>query len=77
VSFDAATATGKLSYKRSVLVTKHAFDNTLSGAKAVEQNEFPAIEYAANPELPFSVEFVTPRTVRIRVEQRPAVPQAA
>lgn len=71
VSFDAATASGKLSYKRSVLVTKHAFDNTLSGAKTVEQNEFPAIEYAANPELPFSVEFVTPRTIRIRASSGP------
>ena len=71
VSFDAATASGKLSYKRSVLVTKHAFDNTLAGTKNVEQNEFPAIEYAANPELPFSIEFVTPRTVRIRASSGP------
>jgi alpha-D-xyloside xylohydrolase len=77
VSFDAATATGKLSYKRSVLVTKHAFDNTLSGTKPVEQNEFPAIEYAANPELPFSVEFVTPRTVRIRASSGPQFHKAA
>jgi alpha-D-xyloside xylohydrolase len=77
VSFDAATATGKLSYKRSALVTKHAFDNTLSGAKAVEQNEFPAIEYAANPEQPFSVEFVTPRTVRLRISSGPQFHKSA
>jgi len=77
VSFDPATGSGKLSYKRSVLVTKHAFDNTLSGPKAVEQNEFPAIEYAANPELPFSVEFVTPRTVRIRASSGPQFHKAA
>jgi alpha-D-xyloside xylohydrolase len=70
-SFDPATASGKLTFQRSVLVTKHAFDNTLSGPKNVEQNEFPAIEYAANPGLPFSVEFVTPRTVRIRASSGP------
>jgi alpha-D-xyloside xylohydrolase len=71
VAFDATSATGKLSYQRSVLVTKHAFNNTLFGAKSVEQNEFPAIEYAANPELPFSVEFVTPRTIRLRATSGP------
>jgi alpha-D-xyloside xylohydrolase len=70
-SFDPASASGKLTFQRSVLVTKHAFDNTLFGAKAVEQNEFPAIEYAANPEQPFSVEFVTPRTVRLRISSGP------
>jgi alpha-D-xyloside xylohydrolase len=67
VSFDPASASGKLTFQRSVLVTKHAFDNTLSGPKNVEQNEFPPIEYAANPEQSFSVEFVTPRAVRLRI----------
>jgi alpha-D-xyloside xylohydrolase len=70
-SFDTATASGKLAFQRSVFVTKHAFDNTLSGPKQVEQNEFPAIEYAANPEQPFAVEFVTPRTVRLRISSGP------
>lgn len=70
-SFDPATASGKLTFQRAVFVTKHAFDNTLSGPKNVEQNEFPAIEYAANPEQPFSVEFVTPRTVRVRISSGP------
>ena len=39
-AFDPATASGKLTFQRSVLATKHAFDNTLSGPKNVEQNEF-------------------------------------
>jgi hypothetical protein len=42
VSFAAATALGKLSYQRSVLVTNHAFNNTLLGAKTGAQNEFSA-----------------------------------
>lgn len=76
-SFDATSATGKLSYQRSALVTKHAFDNTLSGPKNVEQNEFPAIEYAANPEQAFAIEFVTPRTVRVRISSGPQFHKSA
>src|ERR1035437_7438587 len=70
--FDPATGAGKVKYQRHMRTTAHAFDNTLSAVKPSPGNEFPEIEYAADPSLPFSVEFVTPRTVRIRMATGPA-----
>lgn len=69
--FDPATGTGKVAYERNTRVTAHAFDNTLSALKPSPGNEFPEVEYEANPSLPFSLEFVTPRTVRIRMASGP------
>ena len=66
-NFDPATGTGKLTYQRSQYYTRQAFDNMLAVLKPVEANEFPANEYEANPSLPFSIEFVTPRTLRIHL----------
>ena len=66
--FDPATAEGRVIWKRHRFATRHAFDNTLAGLRPMENNEFPDIEYAAHPELPFSLDFVTPRTVRIRMK---------
>jgi len=74
--FDPATGAGKVKYQRQMRTTAHAFDNTLSAVKASPGNEFPEIEYAADPSLPFSVEFVTPRTVRIRMATGPAGKEA-
>ena len=52
---------------------RHAFDNDLSLITAVPPNEFPENQYAANPELPFSVEFISPRALRIRMTSGPQV----
>jgi len=67
VDFNPTTASGKIHYQRNAWATAQAFDNMLSVLKPVAGNEFPGIEYAANPELPFAIEFVSPRTVRIRM----------
>jgi len=69
--FDPATARGRIRWQRAEYFTRQAFDNMLGGLKPVEPNEFPANEYAANPELPFSIEFVSPRTIRIRATSGP------
>lgn len=68
VSFDPATGQGVLKYKRYEYATRMAFDNILGKLTPIPANEFPGIEYAASPELPFSVEFASPRTVRIRAK---------
>jgi len=65
-NFDPSTASGELSYKRFQYFTRQAFDNMLAVLKPVQANEFPTTEYAASPALPFSVDFISPRTVRIR-----------
>ena len=69
--FDPATGSGRILYQRNVRATAHSFNNTLSTLKPSPGNEFPGIEYAANPSLPFSLEFVSPKTVRIRIATGP------
>ena len=69
--FDPVTHSGKIRYQRAQYVARQAFDNMLAVLKPVEPNEFPANEYEASPLLPFSVEFVSPRTVRIRITSGP------
>ena len=64
--FNPATASGEILYKRYNFVTRQAFDNMLGVLSPAKSNEFPGTEYAASPSLPFSIEFVSPRTVRIR-----------
>lgn len=68
VSFDPATGKGKIAYKRYEYATRMAFNNMLGVLTPVESNEFPTYEYAASPELPFAIEFSSPRTVRIRAK---------
>jgi alpha-D-xyloside xylohydrolase len=69
--FDPTTGKGEITYQRSEYFTRQAFDNMLAVIKPVDPNEFPADQYAANPTLPFSIEFVSPRTVRIRMTSGP------
>jgi alpha-D-xyloside xylohydrolase len=69
--FDPATHAGKIVYQRSQLVPKHAFDNDLLAVTPAKPNEFPENQYAANPSLPFSVEFISPRAVRIKMTSGP------
>jgi alpha-D-xyloside xylohydrolase len=67
-SFNPETGQGKISYKRYEYGTRMAFNNVLGVLSPVPQNEFPANEYAASPELPFAIEFTSPRTVRIKAK---------
>src|SRR5262249_25935139 len=74
-SFDPATAKGEVVWKRHHLYPRLAFDNMEAVLRPFEGEVFPGREYDTNPALPFSLEFVSPRTVRIRlrtgVEVRP------
>lgn len=70
VNFDPTTGKGSLRYLRYEYSTRFAFNNMLGTLKSVSANEFPTIEYAESPELPFSLEFITPRTIRIRASCR-------
>jgi len=71
--FDPATHSGKIIYRRAQFSVSHAFDNDLAVITPAKPNEFPASQYATNPEQPFSIEFVSPRTVRIRMTSGPQV----
>ena len=76
-AFDPATGTGKITWQRSEYFTRQAFNNMLAVIKPVTPNEFPENEYAANPSLPFSVEFVSPRTLRLRLTSGPQFRKSA
>ena len=71
--FDPAAHTGKVIYQRSRYTVRHAFDNDLAKIGPAPGNEFPENQYAVNPALPFSVDFVSPRTIRIRMSSGPQV----
>ncbi|HEU5397002.1 MAG TPA: TIM-barrel domain-containing protein, partial [Verrucomicrobiae bacterium] len=70
-TFDPATHRGTIFYQRAQYRVRHAFDNDLALITPVGPNEFPDNQYAANPELPFSIDFVSPRTLRLRLTSGP------
>ena len=72
-AFDPVAHTGKITYQRSQYYVRHAFDNDLAQVRLAEPNEFPSNQYATNPALPFSIEFVSPKTFRIRLASGPQV----
>ena len=69
--FDPATGQGTIEWQRAQYYTRQAFDTMLAVIKPVGPNEFPDTEYAANPSLPFSIQFVSPRTIRLRITSGP------
>jgi alpha-D-xyloside xylohydrolase len=71
--FDPAKHAGDITYQRAQYSVRHAFDNDLAVITPAKPDEFPANEYAANPALPFSIDFVSPRTLRIRMSSGPQV----
>lgn len=71
MSFDPATGKGTIQFKRYNPATAQAFDNMLVRLNPAQANEFPGTEYAASPEHPFSIEFVSGRTIRIKVSSGP------
>ena len=77
VNFDPATGSGTLQwdrYLRSTTLSFNKVDVTLVKGRATE---FPGTEYDENPQLPFSVTFVSPRTIRLRLSTHaPAITDA-
>ena len=66
-AFDPTTGQGEVKFRRYEYTTRQAFDNMLGVLTPGPANEFPTTEYAASPELPFTLQFVSPRTIRIRM----------
>ena len=72
-AFDPATHAGQLAYQRSRLTPSHSFNHDIAAIGPAKPNEYPENQYAADPVLPFSIEFVSPRTLRIRMTSGPQV----
>ena len=67
-SFNPAEGVGEVKWRRSRYTPAHAFNYTQHALRPTGQNEFPASEYEADPVLPFALEFISARTVRIKMQ---------
>lgn len=68
--FNPATGEGKIKwdrYLRGLGLNFNKIDLSLSKGKATE---FPGTEYDENPVLPFSISFISPKTIRLRFNSR-------
>ncbi|WP_420386714.1 TIM-barrel domain-containing protein [Roseivirga sp.] len=70
-SFDPSTGQGTIRFMRHNLATAQAFDNMLMRLNPAPANEFPGTEYAASPEHPFTIQFISDRTIRIKITSGP------
>ena len=70
-SFDPKTGKGLITYKRYEFQTKQAFNNMLMKPSNVPANEFPSTEYAEAPDLPFQIQFISDRTIRLKMASGP------
>jgi alpha-D-xyloside xylohydrolase len=70
-SFDPATGKGTVKYLRYNYKTRQAFNNMMMKPDTAVPNEFPTTEYEAAPVQPFSIEFTSERTVRIKMASGP------
>ena len=69
-SFDPATGLGSVTWDRYLLSTTLSFNKVDVGWAKGKATEFPGTEYDENPRLPFSISFVSPRTIRLRFNSR-------
>ncbi|NDV94919.1 alpha-xylosidase [Dysgonomonas sp. 521] len=75
-SFNAADGKGKIAWKRTSLYTRQAFNVTTILPQDLKMLDFPGEAYVQDPELDFSVDFITPRTLRIRMLTTPVQPKS-
>src|SRR5205823_5987400 len=73
VSFDPNTGQGVLEWDRYLRSTTLSFNKIDVGLAKGRATEFPGTEYDENPQLPFSITFISPRTVRLRFSTRATV----
>jgi alpha-D-xyloside xylohydrolase len=75
-SFDAGRAEGTVLWRRYNLASRQAFNTNTVVARPLRMLDFPGRAYDNNPELKLSLDFVSPRTIRIRMLTTPVEPDA-
>lgn len=68
--FDPSTGEGKIKWDRYLRSNGLNFNKIDTGWTKGKATEFPATEYDENPVLPFSISFVSPKTIRLRFNSR-------
>src|SRR4029079_19740050 len=69
-TFDTTTGQGTLQWDRYLRNTTLSFNKIDVGLARGRATEFPGSEYDQDPVLPFSISFVSPRTIRLRMSTR-------
>ena len=72
--FDAARGEGLVRWARYRLEPRQAFNTNTVVMDRLEMKDFPASGYYNDPEFRFRLDFVSPRTVRLRMLTSPAAP---
>ena len=75
VSFDTSTGKGTVQWKRQQLMPRQAFNANTYLRQPLQSLDFPETAYDNNPQLTFTVEPVSERTLRIRMLTSPIVPK--
>ena len=76
-SFDAKSGEGLVNWKRGHLMPRQAFNTNGAQPRKMRMLDFPFTAYENDPNLKFKIDFVTPRTVRIRMLTTPVDPNPA
>lgn len=76
-SFDAKSGEGLVNWKRGHLMPCQAFNTNGAQPRKMRMLDFPFTAYENDPNLKFKIDFVTPRTVRIRMLTTPVEPKPA
>ena len=72
-SFDPSAASGIISWKRHSLYARQAFNTTTVLPQPLDMLDFPETQYENDPQLHFSIDFISPVTVRLRVYTSPVI----
>ena len=75
VSFDAAKGEGQVQWKRYRMSPRQAFNLNDYWPVRMLMLDFPDAAYDNDPNLKFKIEFITPRTARIRMFTSPVEPK--
>ena len=76
-SFDAKSGEGLVNWKRGHLMPRQAFNTNGAQPRKMRMLDLPFTAYENDPNLKFKIDFVTPRTVRIRMLTTPVEPKPA
>lgn len=76
-SFDAKSGEGLVNWKRGHLMPRQAFNTNGAQPRKMRMLDFPFTAHENDPNLKFKIDFVTPRTVRIRMLTTPVEPKPA
>lgn len=76
-SFDVKSGKGLVNWKRGHLMPRQAFNTNGAQPRKMRMLDFPFTAYENDPNLKFKIDFVTPRTVRIRMLTTPVEPKVS